>query len=85
MRSATLSKKRLWHRCFPVHLAKFLRTPSLTEDLWWLLLDYTYVLYRSTKIANYCHREEGSKEREIILYGNVPKCGKRVEDFKILI
>ena len=29
--------KRLWHRCFPVNLAKFLRTP-LTEYLEWLLL-----------------------------------------------
>ena len=26
-RSATLLKKRLWHRCFPVNFAKFLRTP----------------------------------------------------------
>ena len=24
---ATLLKKRLWHRCFPVNVAKFLRTP----------------------------------------------------------
>ena len=23
----TLLKKRLWHRCFPVNFAKFLRTP----------------------------------------------------------
>ena len=30
--------KRLWHRCFPVNLAKFLRTPFLTEYLGWLLL-----------------------------------------------
>ena len=28
-RSATLLKKRLWHRCFPVNLAKFVRTPFL--------------------------------------------------------
>ena len=35
---ATLLKKRLWHRCFPVHFANFLRTPFLTEHLWWLLL-----------------------------------------------
>ena len=34
----TLLKKRLWHRCFPVNCAKFLRTPFLTEHLWWLLL-----------------------------------------------
>ena len=29
---------RLWHRCFPVSFVKFLRTPFLTEHLWWLLL-----------------------------------------------
>ena len=28
-RPATLLKKRLWHRCFPVNSAKFLRTPFL--------------------------------------------------------
>ena len=27
LRSATLLKKKLWHRCFPVNFAKFLRTP----------------------------------------------------------
>ena len=27
LRPATLLKKRLWHSCFPVHFAKFLRTP----------------------------------------------------------
>ena len=29
LRLATLSKKRLWHRCFPVNFTKFLRTPFL--------------------------------------------------------
>ena len=29
VRPATLLKKRLWHRCFPVHFAKFLKTPFL--------------------------------------------------------
>ena len=38
LRPATLFKKRLWHRCFPVSFAKFLRTPFLTEHLRWLLL-----------------------------------------------
>ena len=38
LRSATLSKKRLWHRCFHVNFAKFLRTPCLIEHLRWLLL-----------------------------------------------
>ena len=30
--------KRLWHRCFPVNFAKFLRTSFLTEHLRWMLL-----------------------------------------------
>ena len=29
LRPATLLKKRLWHRCFPVNFAKFLKTPFL--------------------------------------------------------
>ena len=33
-----LLKKKLWHRCFPVNFAKFLRAPFITEHLWWLLL-----------------------------------------------
>ena len=31
-------KRRLQHRYFPVKFAKFLRTPSFTEHLQWLLL-----------------------------------------------
>ena len=30
-------KKRLQHRCFPVNIAKFLRTASFKEDRWLLL------------------------------------------------
>ena len=36
---ATLLKKRLWHRCFPVNFAKFLKTPFFTEHLWWLFME----------------------------------------------
>ena len=35
---ATLLKKDLWHRCFAVKFAKFLRTPFFTEHLRWLHL-----------------------------------------------
>ena len=35
---ATLLKKRLWRRWFPVNFVRFLRTPFLKEHLWWLLL-----------------------------------------------
>ena len=38
LRPATLLKNRLWHKCFSVNFAKFLRTPFLTEHLRWLLL-----------------------------------------------
>ena len=38
LRPATLLKNRLWHWCFPVNFAKFLRTPFLEEHLRWLLL-----------------------------------------------
>ena len=31
------NKKRLQHRWFPVKFAKFVRTPSFTEHLLWLL------------------------------------------------
>ena len=34
LRLATLLKKRLWYRCFPVNLVKFLRTPFYIEHLW---------------------------------------------------
>ena len=39
LRPATLLKKRLWHRCFPVNFANFLRTPLFAEHLSWLLLN----------------------------------------------
>ena len=38
-RPATLLKKSLWHRYFPVNFVKFLRTPFLTENLRWLFLN----------------------------------------------
>ena len=38
LRPATLSKKRLWHRCFPVNFAKFLRATFLQNTSGRLLL-----------------------------------------------
>ena len=38
IRPVTLLKERLWHRCFPVNFLNFLRTPSVTEHNWQLLL-----------------------------------------------
>ena len=45
-RPATSLKKRLCHSCFPVNFAKFLRTPYLTEHLWWLLLTFLFVYFK---------------------------------------
>ena len=39
-RPATLLKKSLWHRCFPVNFAKFLRTPFLQNTSVRLLLKF---------------------------------------------
>ena len=40
LRPATLFKKSLWRRSFPLNLVKFLRTPFLTEHFQWLLRIY---------------------------------------------
>ena len=42
-------KRRLWHRCFPVILAKILRRPFPTEHLRWLLLMFLFIIYMNTK------------------------------------
>ena len=42
---ATLLKKKLWHRYFPVNFEKFLRTSYFTEKLQWLLLPGIKELY----------------------------------------
>ena len=45
LRPATLLKKRLWHRRFPVNFAKFLKIPFFIEHLWWLLLKKRRFMY----------------------------------------
>ena len=37
LQAYNFKKKQLLHRCFPVNIAKFLRT-AVIEHLWWLLL-----------------------------------------------
>ena len=43
-RPETLIKKRLWHRCFPVNFAEFLRKSFLQNASWRLLLKYELLL-----------------------------------------
>ena len=45
LRSATLLKKRLRRRCFPVNFVKFLRATFYKEHLWWLLLTILFGFY----------------------------------------
>ena len=55
LRPATLLKKRLWHRCFPVNFTKFLRTTFFIEHVWWLLLYISvndmYIVHQLTSLA----------------------------------
>ena len=43
IRLATFLEKRLWHRCFPVNFAKFLRTPFLQNTSGRLLLAHVNI------------------------------------------
>ena len=45
LRPVTLSKKRLWHRCFPVNFAKFLRAPFLQNTFGRLLRSFIQIVY----------------------------------------
>ena len=45
---ATLLKKRLWHRCFPVDFAKFLRTPFLQNTLRDCFCAYTFLVFNKS-------------------------------------
>ena len=49
LRSATLLKKRLWQKCFPLNFAKFLGTPFLQNTSWRLLLVVYRTQYNSLK------------------------------------
>ena len=60
LRSANLLKKRLWHSCFPVNFAEFLRTHFLAEHRRWLLLNAKVF---TCKISN-------SHEETFICLGN---------------
>ena len=54
---ATLLKKRLWHRCFSVNFAKFVRAPFLTEHLWLLVKCGVTDIGLSDHGLIYCTRE----------------------------
>ena len=49
LRPATLYKKRLWHRCFPVNFAKYLRTHFVQSTSGRLLLNSFISSFREAK------------------------------------
>ena len=71
---ATLLKKRLWHRCFPVNFAKFLRTPFLQNSSGRLLLalDNNAVPARETKDKGF-HIVNMNKYNRVETYRNVSR------------
>ena len=46
---ATLLKRSLWHRCFPVNFPKFLRTPLLIFFFFFNILLFIKLLVRETR------------------------------------
>ena len=49
--SLTLLKKTLWHSCFPVNFARFLKTPCFTEHIRWLFCNFFKILSIFLKIC----------------------------------
>ena len=64
-RPATLLKKRLWLRYFPVNFGKFLRTPFFTEHLWWLLLNQSLELSSASEFDNIIQEEEATFKKNL--------------------
>ena len=64
LRPATLLKKKLWYRCFSVNFVKFLRTPFLPENLWWLPLPIPSRLYQ---VEHFCYSEQVIPSRGFLL------------------
>ena len=68
LRHSTLLKMRLLHRCFHVNFAKFLRTPCLTEQLRWLLLNVPCRSVMLKKDLQKAIKDTVIKNKDIILH-----------------
>ena len=65
LRSATLLKKKLWHRCFPVNFAKFLRTPFVQKTSGQLLIWTTASETSNTKYLELIKRRSKVQEKNM--------------------
>ena len=67
LRFATLLKKRLWHSCFPVNFANFLRTPIFIEHFRCLLqasgIDWGLTTMSATKNSRIAQEYEKTTSR----------------------
>ena len=85
LRPATLLKKRLWQRCFPVNFLKFLRTLFFIEHLWWLLLEKSNKCSKCIMFNKKCVLEnfylQNSKESSYIRFSFLIKCLAEVCNF----
>ena len=64
LRPATLFKKKLWHRCFPVNFAKFLRTPFLQNTSGRLLLDLAIPILWEALSLCFCRQKTHEKRKK---------------------
>ena len=63
LRPLALLKKRLWHRCFPVNCAEFLRT-HFTESLWATASTIAEICLKSTLFWNEKSFKYKTKQRK---------------------
>ena len=57
---------RLWHRCFPMNFAKFLRIPFLTEHLRWLLVCFISVYLQAKHQSQTPNRSRDMDDQKIL-------------------
>ena len=75
LRPETLLKKRLWHMCFPVNFAKFLRAPFLQNISRRLLLKRTEKIKKWIFVFQYYLKSDSMSYFEALSY---PWCFKRI-------
>ena len=79
LRPTTLLKKRLWHRCFPVNFAKFLRTLFLQNNSRCLFLDFN-----QKQIPIHMKRTEKVSANQARIFKLLWNCTKIIDKFWIL-
>ena len=73
-----IGRDGLPYRCFYVNFAKFLRTPFLTEHLWWLLLKL--FKYHATIIASFFSTPDIIKNNRALQNTNSVNLQKQLPD-----